>query len=231
MQELLPKLPAGLPIRLDRPALVVGGGPFDPRLVEKYAGRGYALIAADGAADELMLAGLTPELVIGDFDSISDAGAFKGLARLVHLTEQDSTDFEKCLYATTAPFYLGLGLTGRRFDHTLAALHVAARYGASRRMVLVGEDEAMAVARGKFAVELRKDTRVSIYPLAPLAFIGSTGLQFPLEGLVLAQGQRIGASNAATGGRMEIAPAADDVPYLVILPLDALDRVIEAVAA
>lgn len=68
MQEPLPKLPAGLPVRLDRPALVVGGGPFNPRLVEKYVGRGFALIAADGAADELMLAGLKPEFVIGDFD-------------------------------------------------------------------------------------------------------------------------------------------------------------------
>lgn len=230
MQEPLPKLPAGLPVRLDRPALVVGGGPFNPRLVEKYVGRGYALIAADGAADELMLAGLKPEFVIGDFDSISDAGAFKGVARLVHLTEQDTTDFEKCLYATVAPLYLGLGLTGRRFDHTLAAVHVAARFGASRRMVLVGEDEAMAVARGKFAIDLRKGTRVSIYPLAPLKFTGSTGLQFPLDGLTLAQGERIGTSNAATGESVEISPAADDVPYLVMLPLETLDRVIEAIA-
>jgi thiamine pyrophosphokinase len=231
MQEPLPKLPAGLPVRLDRPALIVGAGPFDLRLVERLAGRGFALVAADGSADELMLAGLTPEFIIGDFDSISDAAAFKGVAKLIHLKEQETTDFEKCLYATVAPYYLGVGLTGRRFDHTLAAVHVAARYGAQRRMVLIGEDEAMAVARGTFTINLRKGTRVSIYPLAPVSFAGSTGLQFPLEGLTLAQGERIGTSNRATGGGMQIMPAADDVPYLVILPLETLDRVIEAVAA
>ncbi|MEX0627961.1 MAG: thiamine diphosphokinase [Cucumibacter sp.] len=231
MQEHSPKLPTGLPIQFDRPVLVVGGGPFDPKLAEKLVGRGFALIAADGAADDLMLGGLTPELIIGDFDSISDANAFKGISRLVHLTEQDTTDFEKCLHATEAPLYVGLGLTGRRFDHTLAAVHVAARYGASKRLVLVGEDEAMAVARGKFAIEVSAGTRVSIYPLSPIRFAGSKGLVFRLDGLTLAQGERIGTSNQASGGRVEIVPAAGDaMPYLVILPLEIFESVLEAMS-
>ena len=70
------------------------------------------LIAADGGADALHEMRLTPEAVIGDMDSLSDMAAWRGRTRLVHLAEQDSTDFEKCLYATQAPLYVAPGFTG-----------------------------------------------------------------------------------------------------------------------
>lgn len=230
MQEHAPKLPAGLPVALDRPAAIVGGAGFDARLAESLARQGFALIAADGAADELALGGLTPDFVIGDMDSISDADAFAGRSQVIRLDEQETTDLEKCLYATDAPIYVGLGLTGRRFDHTLAAVHAAARYGGSKRLVLVEEAEVVAVARGRFTLDLPKGTRVSIFPLSPIRFAGSSGLRYALDGLAMAQGDRIGTSNAATGeGPVEIAPApGQNQPYLVIVPIETLEAVLAA---
>jgi thiamine pyrophosphokinase len=49
-----------------------------------------------------------------------------------HLPEQDTTDFEKCLYSVAAPLLLGVGFLGGRADHHLAAMNVLVRY-ADRR--------------------------------------------------------------------------------------------------
>ncbi|MEX0860479.1 MAG: hypothetical protein WD017_06040, partial [Cucumibacter sp.] len=64
-----------------------------------------------------------------------------------------------------------------------------------------------------------------------IRFAGSKGLVFRLDGLTLAQGERIGTSNQASGGRVEIVPAAGDaMPYLVILPLEIFESVLEAMS-
>ena len=59
----------------------------------------------------------------------------------MQIGEQETTDFEKSLYSTRAPVTVALGMTGRRFDHTLAALDAVAKYAAKRKIVLVDEEE------------------------------------------------------------------------------------------
>jgi thiamine pyrophosphokinase len=220
------------PVVIERPALLVGGASFDARLAEKLVGRGFALIAADGAADELALVGLTPEFIIGDMDSIADAGAFAGRSRVIRLEEQETTDLEKCLYATQAPLYVGLGLTGQRFDHTLAALHAATKYVRDKKLILVDTHDIAVALSGRFAFEAAAGERVSIYPLAPIRFAASKGLAYPLDGLELAPGVRIGTSNMAIGeGPVEIEPVPGaDAPWLLIVANSNLDQMIERLA-
>jgi uncharacterized membrane-anchored protein len=72
----------------DRHALVVARGPGhkrDLRIVRPYI-RDFkpVLIAVDGGADALLEAGLRPDVIVGDMDSVSDAALRSGAELVVH---------------------------------------------------------------------------------------------------------------------------------------------------
>ena len=203
------------------PLASVGGGVVDPALLVELAGRGVALVGADGGADAIGEAGLVPAAIIGDLDSVGDRAAWEQRTRVIHIPEQITTDFQKAIYSTQAPVTLALGMTGKRLDHTLAALSAVLQYAPSRKLLLVDEvDVALAVV-GPIRFEAGLRERVSIHPLLPIRFLQSTGLYYPMDGLLLEPGGLIGTSNEGTGGPVEIVPA-DETPWLLILGKERL---------
>lgn len=82
------------------------------------------IIAADGAANKLMLMGIKPEIVIGDLDSYDK----KLNLPTVMISDQNSTDFEKCLkYSkkTSTNSALICGINGGNLDHILNNVAIA----------------------------------------------------------------------------------------------------------
>lgn len=203
MQERAESPPA---IAFDGLLVIVGGGTVDRQLLRDLAAAGAHLVGADGGADEIVAADLMPEAIIGDFDSLRDPAAWIGRTRLLRIAEQDTTDFEKALYSTTAPVTVALGMTGKRFDHTLAALDAVTRRGRERTIVLVDEDDVAVALSRPFSFSVEEGERVSIHPLTPVKFRRSVGLIYPLDGLRLAPGERTGTSNAAELGPFRIEP-------------------------
>lgn len=205
----------------DGPMAIVGGGAVDPTLLRELADRGVALIGADGGADAIGDAGLMPAAIIGDLDSLADRTAWEERTSVIHIPEQITTDFQKALYSTQAPVTLALGMTGKRLDHTLAALSAVLQYAPTRRLLLVDEvDVALAVV-GSICFEAGPKERVSIHPLLPIRFLHSTGLFYPMDGLLLEPGGLIGTSNEGTGGLVEVVPA-NETPWLLILGKERL---------
>lgn len=207
--------------RFDRPMAIVGGGAVDPSLLRELAGRGVALVGADGGADAIGAAGLVPELIIGDLDSLGDRAGWAARTRVVHIPEQITTDFEKALYSTAAPITLALGMTGKRLDHTLAALSAVLRYAAQRRLVIIDEVDVALAVIGAIDFAAAAGERVSIHPLVPVDFLSSRGLRYPLDGLRLEPGGLLGTSNEGTGAPVQIVPA-DNTPWLLILARERL---------
>jgi thiamine pyrophosphokinase len=209
------------------PIAIVGGGAVEPRLLVELHERGVVLVGADGGGDAIGAAGLVPAAIIGDLDSLTNRAVWESKTQVIHLPEQITTDFQKALYSTQAPVTLALGMTGKRLDHTLAALSAVLQYAPMRRLLLVDEvDVALAVV-GSIAFYARERERVSIHPLLPIAFERSMGLLYPMDGLTLEQGGLIGTSNEGTGGHVEIVPA-DRTPWLLILPRERLWDLVEA---
>lgn len=203
------------------PMAIVGGGAVDPALLRELADRGVALVGADGGADAIGDAGLMPAAIIGDLDSLADRTAWEERTSVIHIPEQITTDFQKALYSTQAPVTLALGMTGKRLDHTLAALSAVLQYAPTRRLLLVDEvDVALAVV-GSICFEAGPKERVSIHPLLPIRFLHSTGLFYPMDGLLLEPGGLIGTSNEGTGGPVEVVPA-NETPWLLILGKERL---------
>ena len=200
---------------------IVGGGAVDPALLAELASRGVALVGADGGADAIGDAGLVPAAIIGDLDSIVDRAGWEKRTRVIHMPDQVTTDFQKAIRATSAPVTLALGMTGKRLDHTLAALSAVLQYAPTRRLVLVDEvDVALAVV-GSIRFEARPGERISIHPLLPIRFSHSRGLFYPMDGLLLEPGGLIGTSNEGIGGPVEVVPG-DDTPWLLILGKERL---------
>jgi thiamine pyrophosphokinase len=214
-------------LHFDGPLAIVGGGSVDPALLHDLATRGVALVGADGGGDSIGAAGLVPAAIIGDLDSLDDRAQWERRTRVIELDEQLTTDFQKALYSTTAPVTLALGMTGKRLDHTLAALSALLQVGRDRRVILVDEVDAALAVSGSFAFEAKAGERISIHPLLPTPFERSTGLLYPLDGLVLDPAGRLGTSNAALGGAVEIV-SADATPWLLILGRERLWDLVEA---
>jgi thiamine pyrophosphokinase len=211
--------------------VIVGGGTVDLDLLRDLYLSGAHLVGADGGADQIVAAGLKPEAIIGDFDSLNNIDEWLGRTRLLRIPEQDTTDFEKALYSTAAPVTIALGMTGKRFDHTLAALDAVTKYGKDRVIILVDEADIAMALTGPFSFEVGPRERVSVHPLLPMRFKRSVGLKYPLDGVRLAPGERTGTSNEAVEGPFRIEPEGRARPWLLILDRKYLFGVAAAATA
>ena len=207
----------------DRGVTVIGGGAVRPADLAQSLSVAPTLVAADGGADRALALGHLPDWVIGDLDSIS-AAARKAIPaqRVAHITEQDSTDFTKCLTRIAAPFVMAVGFAGRRLDHTLAALTAMATV-TRPPVILLASDDIVFLAPPRVTLPLMPGTRVSLYPMGP-ARGTSTGLEWPIEGIEFAPGTRVGTSNMARG----LVTLKIEGRMLVMLPRDALATVMTA---
>ena len=207
------------------PVTLVGGGEATPQMLTKLLRLAPLCVAADGGACVALDAGVIPDAVIGDFDSL-DARARSSLPpeRVHHRPDQNSTDFEKCLSAVEAPLILGLGFLGKRMDHTLAAY--SALLKDDRPIVLLSETELCFVAPRQITLDMRPGTPMGLYPLLA-ARLTTTGLRYPLTDAAVAPDGLTSTSNHATG---PVSIATDRHAVLTILPEACLDQVIEALA-
>ena len=211
----------------NEPITIVGGAHFSQRLLLESLARTRVVYAADGGANLCMQYGCQPKQVIGDLDSLSPSLRSElDPSRVIHVAEQDTTDFEKLLIRVDAPFMLAIGFMGGRIDHQMAVQTVLTAY-AHRKITCVGEEDVMFVSPPEIDLPLDAGTRVSLYPLAPVQ-VRSTGLYWPTDGLIFAPDGQIGTSNQATG-HVTLLPSAPCM--LVVLPKNCLDIAIDAVQA
>ena len=202
---------------------LIGGGAVSAAHLDQALALAPLLVAADSGGDAALALGHRPERVIGDLDSLSPEGrAAIGEDRVLHIAEQDSTDFTKCLTRIAAPFVIAVGFDGRRVDHTLAALTVLIRRPGPPCLMLTAED-AIIAAPARVTLDLEPGTRVSLFPMGVVRG-RSTGLRWPIDGLTLSPAGQVGTSNEATG------PVTIDSegPLLLILPATCLKGLLSA---
>lgn len=213
-------------LTFNTPVLLVGGAGVDEATLRSDTFSHWPIIAADGGANALREFDILPTAVIGDLDSLTDHEYWQANTRVVEISEQDTTDFEKCLYSVNAPLLVAIGFTGRRFDHTLVSLHLLQKYTPAVNLVLLTGQDVCFAACGNLQLQLPVGSRFSLYPLSRSVFISSVGLEYPLDGLVLEQGQLIGTSNRVTEAALTIEADSDGV-YAVITERQLLPLIVE----
>jgi thiamine pyrophosphokinase len=172
------------------------------------------VIAADRGVDHALALGLSVDLAIGDFDSVSDAGLAAvreaGGAEQAHPRDKDATDLELALDAARdlgARRVLVLGGGGGRLDHLLASALLLARpaYAALQVDAVLGGTR-IAVVRDRRVLDGQAGDLVTLLPLGgPARGVRTEGLRYPLAGENLEPGSTRGVSNVLLGDRASVS--------------------------
>ncbi len=215
-----------LPVSVSEPVAIVGGGRIFEGDLANALRIARFVVAADGGATAALEFGRMPDAVVGDLDSLGESELSRiPENRIVRIDEQESTDFAKCVANVDAPLYVAVGFTGARLDHELANFNVlAANYESA--ILLVGEFDVCFALGSSFAIELPQGTRVSLFPFAEVCGSGS-GLKWSFEQLLFSPTGRVGTSNEASGGLVELKFSSSGI--VAILPKRFLERAAEAI--
>ncbi len=204
--------------------LLVGGGNPNPADLVGIVAKAPYLAAADGGADHCLEAGLTPQVVIGDLDSVSpEVRTTLAPETFIEYEDQDLTDFEKCLRVIDAPFIVAVGFTEGRLDHTLANFAILARRIGPPTVLLGVEDLAFAAPRN-IKLDLPIGSRLSLFPMQPMRGT-SKGLRWLIDGLTIEPLGRLGTSNEVTG---PVELSFEEEGTIVLIPREHLDRSLAA---
>ena len=166
------------------------------------------LLAADGGLRHLQSLGLTPDEILGDFDSLGYVP--ENSSRFP--VEKDDTDsmlaIRRGLALGYREFWLYGSLDGPRLDHT-AANYQALQYLADHHAFgyLIGKDYLVTVVKnGSLRFPAGCRGTVSVFcPGSDAHGVTLKGLYYPLENAVLTSGFPLGVSNHFTGQAAEIA--------------------------
>jgi thiamine pyrophosphokinase len=204
--------------------VITGASPIAPGAADAVPDAAV-VIAADGALDHALAAGLTPAGLVGDLDSISDDGlewARRHATIARHDPDKDHTDTELALAMARElhPARLVLIGAGERIDHTLAAIGALGQphltnipviegwWGGQRLRVLHGPGQA--------TIELDPGTTLSLLALhGPCTGVTIDGVRWPLTAATLAPVVGVGLSNVAVDPQVEVRVSTGVLTILV----------------
>lgn len=172
------------------------------------------VIAADAGYLACLVAGVTPDLLLGDFDSLERPKDFPNAIRTAP-REKDETDTMLAVRAgleqgcDTFYFYGATG--GNRLDHTIANFQTLLwlRQQGARGFIYeegfiwtVIENESMEITRAA------ENGLVSVFCMGRDARgVTLEGLHYPLENAVISADRPIGVSNQMLGSEAQITVA------------------------
>ena len=193
----------------------MNGSPDPPALIREVAGRADVVVAADGGARHALEAGVVPDLVVGDLDSLGEELTLEaqrcGASLERHPARKDKMDGHLAVLAAR-----GLGAdaadlvcaTGGRIGALFAVPHLllAAERAGLRAAVVADWGGAFVVEDGSRTLEGGPHDGVSIFPLSgPATGVTLQGLLYPLRDARLEPGDTLGFHNEITGREARVS--------------------------
>jgi thiamine pyrophosphokinase len=193
-----------------RVVIIANGHLSDPAEARRRIRPGDHIICADGGTHHARVMGLTPNVVVGDMDSL-DQGLRTELEAVgvrfeVHSTRKDETDLELALKLATAEGADDieiLAMLGGRLDQSLANLLMLARSEWAPAWVRVteGNQSAWPVRGGQeTTIKGMRGDLLSLVPLTSLVTgVTLEGVEWPLNDATLHFGSTLTISNTLMG--------------------------------
>jgi thiamine pyrophosphokinase len=197
-----------------RGILFTGGEGPEPETSRRLAGGAALIAAADSGLIAAEAAGIRPDWIVGDMDSLDDPGRLGKYSTervLRYPPDKDYTDTELAfsfLVEKGCDEIWLIGGGGGRADHFFALRSLFEREPCPRGWITAGETIQRLAAPEELADSLSPGGVVSVFPLGPGPWEArSRGLKWPLEGLPWDRGF-FGLSNEAEAGDFSIRAAA-----------------------
>lgn len=195
-------------------ALIIGFGDDLPKRLPVEIDQRTLIIAADGGVKRAFVLGLTPHIVIGDFDSLNlssqESLVLQSVDFLQYPEDKDFTDVELAInYALEQGVdeIILTGVWGGRLDHSLGnieLLYKLGRMGISS-MLLTKESQAYLVNED-LTLNLPIGTTVSLIPLSEtVSNVNTSGLYYELQDASLVKGRTLSISNKSTSSCIQIS--------------------------
>ena len=141
------------------------------------------VVCCDGGADSYIAHGRTPNLIIGDGDSLSEENRAKYAHLIHHITEQETNDQTKAVGYLMEKGYKHiaiLGATGKREDHTLGNISLLIEYARKGADVRIYTNYGVFIpCKGENTFPSHKGQQISIINFTAQGF-KSKGLLYPI---------------------------------------------------
>lgn len=176
--------------------VIVGSMDVDPR-IQDYLEDSF-VIAADGGLLNLEKNNITPDLIIGDFDSLGFEP--EGDNVIKHPVKKDDTDM---MLAVKKAIDLGLneiivfGGCGGRLDHTLANVNtmVYALENGVNISILDSEND-LYITKDVLKLSNEDKDNFSLFTIEEKAVVNIEGAEYSGSGIVISNNTTLGVSNS-----------------------------------
>lgn len=174
-------------------------------------GKDDLIIAADAGFHHLEKMRLSPDILLGDFDTIGEIPNHNNIVR--YPAEKDYTDTELAIIEGIKhgydSFIICGSLGGKRLEHTIANIALAASYAKRGYDVTLtdGNYSVKPLHNGTLSFDEKHEGFVSVFPFYGNADgVSETGLKYPLCNATLdSSNPTLGVSNEFTGNKAEIS--------------------------
>jgi thiamine pyrophosphokinase len=164
--------------------VIVADGTFPTHEIPLgYLNNAKRIICCDGSAQILLLAGMQPDAIVGDMDSLNDELVNRFADRIYLDENQDTNDLTKAVSWCSDMGYKDIvivGGTGKREDHTLGNISLLAEYVKSVNVIMVTDTGIMRPLLKSSAISCFTGQQVSIFSIDPETEVTSFGLRYPL---------------------------------------------------
>ncbi len=175
-----------------------------PRLDAQVAGA--RIIAADAGMNHAKTLGVTPELWVGDFDSVTDdiAAEFAHVPQSRYPHDKDNTDGELAVAEALSRGATSLvlaGAFGGRVDHAFLHSALAIRRAKEGLPVILtsGDQEAHPLLPGTRDFDFEDGTVFSVLGFSHLSGVTVMGARWPLDSVEIPFGTSLPLSNEVRG--------------------------------
>lgn len=187
--------------------IIIGNGEINNYdIIREYFDQAY-IIACDGGVKHCRAMMIMPNIMVGDFDSANkeDAEFFENLGVLKEKfpVRKNETDMEiainMAIDKNSTEIYIVGGL-GRRFDHSLANVHILLRpVRLGIRTCLLDEHNIITLVEDSIDIVGEKGQTVSLIPLTTeVKGINTKNLDYTLTNATMEIGHSLGVSNVMT---------------------------------
>lgn len=202
-----------------RCVILTGGTVDNLQWLARALAQADRLICVDSGAGYAATLGITPQIIIGDMDSIDrsllDSYYQQGVVIMEHPAEKDDTDTALALAEALADRpdeVIILGATGTRFDHTLGNVHLlrtALEHRVPARIIDQYNEISLVAPQQPAVVEGRPGDVFSLLPLTEkVTGVRVQGARWPLHDATFSIGNPYGISNRLAGNKVQITIAS-----------------------